>query len=270
MEKSKVAAIQMCSTLNVDENLQLVSAAIAEAALNGAQLAVLPEMFPSMGASQSMKLGYRESMGSGKIQDCMAKLAKTHNIWIIAGTMPITCEQDKKFRAASIVFDHEGNIVARYDKIHLFDVQLSETEIYNESDTVEPGDKPVMVDTPFGKIGLAVCYDIRFPELFAFYAKNGVDIISIPAAFTVKTGSHWDKLVLARAIENGCYVIGACQGGNHGNDRKTYGHSVIVNPWGEVISKCEGVMPSIIYAEIDLQYVKLVRKTIPAILLRAG
>ncbi|NNM58862.1 MAG: carbon-nitrogen hydrolase family protein [Legionellales bacterium] len=266
MKKAKVAAIQMCSTSDVDKNLPIVSAAIAEAAENGAQLAILPEMFPSMGASQSTKLGYREIYGSGKIQDCIAKLAKTCNIWIIAGTIPITCHQDKKFRAASIVFDNEGNITGRYDKMHLFDVTLSATEIYNESDTVEQGEEPAIVDTPFGKIGLAVCYDIRFPELFCFYAKNGVDIISLPAAFTLKTGPHWDKLVLARAIENGCYVIGACQGGEHGNGRKTYGHSVIVNPWGEVIAKIENDQAGIIYAEIDLTFVKEVRKIIPAIL----
>ena len=260
----KIAAIQMCSSHIVDKNLLTAANLIEEAAKNDAKLIVLPEMFAIMGLASTDKITEKEPLGKGKIQAFLSDQAKKNRTWIVGGTIPIECEDKKKIRAASLVFDDKGNIVARYDKIHLFDVTLSEKETYRESDTTEPGDELVVVDTPFGKLGLAVCYDVRFPELFRCLFNKGAEIIALPSAFTVSTGeAHWALLARSRAIENFCYVIGACQGGAHSSDRKTYGNSIIVEPWGSVISKKEGVESGILYANVDLKKVHEARKSIP-------
>ncbi len=260
----KVAAIQMCSSENVDENLHVVARLIKEAASHGAELAVLPEMFPIMGKRTTDIMDVKEQYGSGKIQTFLSKLAAQCNIWIVGGTMPISCKDSHKVRAACIVYDNKGNQVARYDKIHLFDVVISETESYRESDTIEAGDKIVVVDTPIGKLGLGICYDIRFPDLFTQLLNQGAEVIAIPAAFTLKTGkAHWKLLARSRAVENFCYVVGACQGGTHANGRQTYGHSLIVEPWGRVIEEITEPKDAIVYADIDLKKLYKIRESIP-------
>jgi predicted amidohydrolase len=260
----KVAAIQMCSSHLVAENLTTAAELIQEAAANQAKLVVLPEMFAMMGMDASDKVAIREPIGHGEIQSFLAEQAKKYCIWIVGGTIPIICKDETKARAASLVFDDLGNRVARYDKIHLFDVAISQSEVYQESNTIEPGDRLIVIDTPVGKLGLAVCYDVRFPELFRCLFNRGTEIIALPSAFTVTTGAaHWKLLARSRAVENFCYVIGACQGGTHTNGRKTYGHSLIVEPWGTVIAEKDDTEPGVIYAILDLEHLNEIRKSIP-------
>ncbi|OGT38904.1 MAG: acyltransferase [Gammaproteobacteria bacterium RIFCSPHIGHO2_12_FULL_38_14] len=261
---TKIAAIQMCSSHIVDKNLLTAANLIEEATKKDAKLIVLPEMFAVMGRTSADKVTEKEPFRKGKIQSFLSDQAKKNKIWIVGGTIPIECENKNKIRAASIVFDDQGNIVTRYDKIHLFDVILSKKETHKESDTTEPGDELVVVGTPFGKLGLAVCYDVRFPELFRHLFKKGAEIITLPSAFTVPTGkAHWELLVRTRAVENFCYVIGACQGGIHSGGRKTYGHSIIVEPWGNIASEKKCTDAGIIYANINLKKVHEARTSIP-------
>ena len=261
---TKIAAIQMCSSHLVDENLKSAAKLINEAAQNNAKLVVLPEMFAIMGLKPTDKIAVKEKFGQGKIQSFLAEHAKKNNVWIVGGTIPIECKDENRVRAASLVFDNKGEFITRYDKTHLFDVVLSEKEIYKESDTTEPGNELVVVDTPFGKLGLGVCYDIRFPELFRCLFNKGAEIIALPSAFTVPTGeAHWELLARSRAVENFCYLVGACQGGTHSSGRKTYGNSIIVEPWGAISSKKEGVEPGVIYSKIDLKKIHEARKSIP-------
>ena len=263
---NKVAAIQMCSTSNVEENLATAAVLIAQAAEQGALVAVLPEMFVLFGHDSVEKVNIKELAGSGKIQDFLSALALKYAIWIVAGTIPIACENPNKIRAACIVFNNQGHQVARYDKKHLFDVTLSESEVYRESDTTEPGDNVVVIETPVGKLGLCVCYDIRFPEHFAALTRLGAEVIAIPSAFTVKTGeAHWALLARCRAIDTFCYIIGACQGGTHCSGRKTYGHTMIVNPWGEIEGELINPQSGITYADIDLEKLYKIRNQIPVI-----
>jgi nitrilase len=260
----KVSAIQMTSNQSVEENLIQAEKLIKSAAEEGAQLLVLPEMFPIIGLSSLLnKADIYENFGHGHIQNFLAKQAKKYQLWIVGGTIPIKGKNPEKAASASLVFDDKGEIVARYDKVHLFDVMISETESYQESATIEPGSGLAVVETPLGKLGLSVCYDIRFPELYRHLFNLGAEIFTIPAAFTVKTGqAHWELLARSRAVENFCYVIGACQTGTHSNGRKTYGHSLIVNPWGEVIAKQEEGI-GVITAEIDLRELNKIRSNMP-------
>lgn len=261
---SKVAAIQMCSAKNVDENLTVAAQLISEAAKNQSKMCVLPEMFAIMSENASDKIAVKEEYMRGKIQNFLAEQAKKNNIWIVGGTIPIACNQPNKVRAACLVFNNLGKIVARYDKIHLFDVTLSATESYKESDTTEPGDQITVIDTPFGKLGLTVCYDIRFTQLFYDLRNRGAEIIVIPAAFTVPTGkAHWQLLARARAVDTFCYVIGAAQGGTHENGRQTYGHSLIVDPWGTVIAETPKTGNHVIYSDINLEKLQDIRRKIP-------
>ncbi len=263
MNSKKVAALQMCSSNDVATNLKQAADLLQEAALQGASLVVLPEMFAILGQDPFEKLQVKEVFGSGLIQDFLSEQAKQYSMWIVGGTIPITCQSEGKVRAASLVFDHHGKVVARYDKIHLFDVDVSQHETYRESETTEPGDDIVLIDTPVGKLGLSVCYDIRFPELFRTLFNRGAEIIALPAAFTVTTGqAHWEVLARSRAIENQCYLIGATQGGKHPGGRETYGHALIVDPWGiaQVKPDCE---PGIVYAQINQTYLLEKRKAIP-------
>ncbi|MBX9704719.1 MAG: carbon-nitrogen hydrolase family protein [Gammaproteobacteria bacterium] len=261
---SKLAAIQLCSTADVDENLSTAAKLIAQAAQHGAQLVVLPEMFAIMGKTDQDKLKVKEPFGNGKIQNFLAGQAKKHNIWIIGGTIPIACDDPHKVRAACIVYNADGEFVARYDKAHLFDVILSPTEFYKESDTTEAGDKLVIIPTPFGKIGLAVCYDIRFSDMFLEFFKQGAEIIAIPTAFTEQTGkAHWRTLVHGRAIENFSYIIGACQYGTHANNRRTYGHSLAVDPWGITLDEITTATEGIVYCDVDLEYLHAKRRAVP-------
>lgn len=260
---SKLSVIQMTSTENVPENLRVVENLMQEAAHQGASVAILPEMFPIMCHDKNRKLHLSETYGHGPIQDFLATLAKKHHLYIVGGTIPIKTDDPTKSKAATLVFNHHGQIVARYDKMHLFDVIISDTESYLESETIMPGDALTLVDTPCGKLALTVCYDIRFPELYRALFNQGAEIFAIPAAFTVKTGTaHWEVLARSRAIENFCYVAGAAQVGTHYQDRETYGHSLIVNPWGEIISSLTHEV-GVITAEINLNLLHTIRKNIP-------
>ena len=261
---NKISAIQMCSSNIVEENLETASRLIEEAALNGAKLIVLPEMFPMIGNHANDKVVIKEPYSNGKIQSFLSNQAAKFNVWIVGGTIPIACENEHKIKAACLVYNNAGACVARYDKIHLFDAVISESEAYKESDTTEPGCEVVVVDTPFGKLGLSVCYDIRFPALYTKLLNLGAEIITIPSAFTMKTGAaHWELLARSRAVENFCYVVGACQGGTHRSGRQTYGHSLIVEPWGNVIQEATEPGNTIIYADIDLNYLHKMRAAIP-------
>jgi deaminated glutathione amidase len=260
-----VAAIQMCSMPEVETNLAAAQALIGQAAAAGAKLVVLPEMFAVFGENTEQKLALAEEQGTGRLQDFLANAASQHGVWLVGGTIPLRTLQPGKARAACLVFNAEGLCVARYDKLHLFDAVISAKESYQESKTTEPGDKLVVVTTPVGKVGLAVCYDIRFPELFTQLANHGAEIFAIPAAFTTTTGqAHWQLLTRARAVENIVYVIGACQGGKHSASRQTYGHSLIISPWGEVLAEQHTTASgAVILQEINIDYVQQVRNALP-------
>lgn len=262
-----VAAIQMASGPNVDANLHEAARLIGQAKNAGAKLVVLPENFAIMGIDEKDKVAIREVEGAGPIQSFLVEQTKKHDVWIIGGTVPLECADPNKILAACLVYDNNGKCVARYDKIHLFDVDLvDQGESYNESETIEYG-KPVLkvIDTPFGKIGLAVCYDLRFPEIFRGLLDLGAQIVVLPAAFTDTTGrAHWESLLRARAIENLIYVVASAQGGYHINGRATYGDSMIVDPWGTILHRIH-TGPGLAIAEINLEYLESRRKTFPCI-----
>ena len=263
---SKIAAIQMTSSTSVDENLMMAEKLISDASHNGAQLVVLPEMFAIMGKNATDKVDVAEKYKGGKIQSFLSRCAKKYNIWIVGGTIPIQCVDKNRVRAACIVYNADGAVVARYDKIHLFDVQLSATESYRESDTTEPGSDIVVIDTPVGKLGLAVCYDIRFLTLLTELMHQGAEIIAIPAAFTAKTGeAHWKLLARARAIDTFCYIVGSAQSGTHANGRQTYGHTLIVEPWGSVVSEILESGNAVAYVDIDLKKLHDIRASVPIV-----
>ena len=264
---TRIASIQMTSTHDVNENLQMAQALIEQAIAQKAGLIILPEMFALMGMGAQEKLKYKEELGQGLIQDFLQREAKRHGIWLVGGTIPIAIPgDDLHARAACLVWDSEGRMVARYDKIHLFDANLrASKEAYAESTTIEPGDQVVVVPTPFGRLGLGVCYDVRFPELFRLMHTQNVEIIALPTAFTYTTGmAHWDVLVRARAIENIAYVAAACQTGTHPNGRKTFGHSMIVSPWGEVLASL-AQDAGVVVADVDLDYLHQLRTDFPAL-----
>lgn len=263
---NRVAAIQMASGPNVGANLLEAERLIGQAAQQGAGLVVLPENFAIMGKTEQDKLKASEREGHGAIQDFLSRQAVSHNIWIVGGTIPVKTASEQRVRAACLLFNAAGNRVARYDKIHLFDVYLDESrENYSESQTIEPGDAVVVSETPFGRIGFAVCYDLRFPELFRHMLDEGVEIIVLPAAFTATTGrAHWEALVRVRAIENLCYVIASAQGGYHVNGRETYGNSMIVDPWGTVLDRLPNG-PGVVFADIDRDRLANIRRSFPVI-----
>ncbi|MEM7402040.1 MAG: carbon-nitrogen hydrolase family protein [Pseudomonadota bacterium] len=262
---SKVATIQMASGPKVDANLREAGRLITLAAEAGAELIVLPENFAIMGIEEEDKVAVREEQGDGPIQAFLVEQAKLHNAWIVGGTVPLVCNDPNKILAACMLYDNKGNFVERYDKIHLFDVDLVDTgESYNESETIEFGSLDLkVVDSPFGKIGLAVCYDLRFPELFRGLLDLGAEIVVLPAAFTAATGkAHWESLLRARAIENLMYIVASGQGGYHINGRETHGDSMIVDPWGAILNRIEhGAGFSM--AEVNLEYLQSRRKTFP-------
>ena len=263
---SKVAAIQMASGPNVNANLIEAGRLIAMAVDAGAELVVLPENFAIMGMSEFDKVKIREADGHGPIQDFLNEQASKHGIWLVGGTVPLAAHDPDKVRSACLLIDDQGQRVARYDKIHLFDVELPDNgERYVESETIEEGDQVVVAETPFGRLGLAICYDLRFPELFRQMAEQGVEIIAIPSAFTAITGAaHWETLVRARAIENLCYVIAAAQGGYHVNGRETYGDSMIIDPWGRVLDRLPNGSGFVI-GELDMGNLESTRRNFPVL-----
>ena len=262
---SIVAAIQMTSSAIVKDNLQQAAASIQQAVREGAKLIILPEMFAIIGSTPDVLLQAKEKYGEGPIQDFLAEQAQRHKIWLVAGTIPLQRTSTHKALAACLVFNDKGQCVARYNKIHLFDVMASENEVYQESAIIEAGDQVTIIETPFGNLGLAVCYDVRFPELFKLLLNRGAEIIALPSAFTVPTGqSHWEVLVRARSIDALCYMIAPAQVGTHANGRKTYGHSLIVEPGGKILAEL-AEQPGIITADIDLTKVHEIRRRIPII-----
>ncbi len=264
---SKVAAIQMASGPHVDANLHEAGRLIKLAADAGVELIVLPENFAIMGINEEDKVAVREKNGDGPIQNFLVEQANNYNVWIVGGTIPLESADPNKVLAACLVYDSNGNMVGRYNKIHLFDVDLVDTgENYNESDTIEYGDlKLTVVDSPLGKIGLAVCYDLRFPELFRGLLDLGAQIVVLPAAFTATTGqAHWECLLRARAIENLFFIVASDQGGFHINGRSTFGDSMIVDPWGAVLNRIQHGAGMAI-ADINIEHLESRRKTFPCI-----
>ncbi len=259
------ASAQMCSGGDVAANVAAARVALQEAHAQGARLAVLPENFALMADSKEQRLRHAEVDGKGPIQEAIAQTCRDLSLWVVAGTVPLRGRDPTKVRSACLVFDDRGERVARYDKIHLFDVDLGPGERYAESEAFEAGEAPVVLDTPFGRLGLAVCYDLRFPELFRALLTAGAEIVALPAAFTVPTGeAHWQVLVRARAIENSCYVVAAAQGGRHDNGRTTYGHSMIVDPWGRVLA-LQASGRGVVTAQLDRESVADVRRRLPSV-----
>ena len=258
----RIAAIQMVSGPDVDRNLAEADRLLGEAAAAGARLAVLPEYFPLITSDETAKVRIREQEGEGPLQDFLRDAARRHGVWLIGGSCPMEAGSPDKVKNSTLVFDDTGRRVARYDKVHLFGFRKGE-ECYDESATIEAGNEVVAFDGPCGKIGLSICYDLRFPELFR--AMGGVDLIVLPAAFTWTTGqAHWDVLLGARAIENQCYVLASAQGGRHPSGRRTWGDSMIIDPWGEVLARLpEG--PGVVVADLDPARIADVRASLPAL-----
>lgn len=263
---SQVAAIQMASGPNVRANLHETARLISIAADSGAQLIVLPENFAIMGMSEFDKVRIREQDGGGPIQEFLAQQAAKHRVWLVGGTIPLAAQSPDKVRATCLVIDAQGERRARYDKIHLFDVRIDEgNETYAESQTIEPGEELLVIDSPFGRLGIAICYDLRFPELFRRLLDQRMELLVLPAAFTAITGkAHWEAMVRTRAIENLCHVIAAAQGGYHVNGRETHGDSMIVDPWGVILDRLQRGS-GIVMAKIDVHRLQSIRRNFPAI-----
>jgi predicted amidohydrolase len=276
----KIAAVQMVSTPSVDRNLETARRLVGRAAADGAMLVVLPEYFCFMGRSDRDKLAIAEAAGDGPIQRMLADSAREHGVWLIGGTLPLAAERDARKGAgngpadgddagrvmnANLVFSPRGEQAARYDKMHLF-VYDNGRERYDESRTLRAGRAPVAFDAGGLRVGLSVCYDLRFPELYRALSRPPCDLISVPSAFTHTTGAaHWEVLLRARAIENQCYVVAAAQGGTHENGRRTFGHSLVVDPWGEVVACRSEDGEGVVAAEVSRERIAAVRRQLPAL-----
>ena len=265
----RIAAVQMVSGPEVAPNLEAAARLVEAAARAGAKLVALPENFYIIGRHEGDKVKVREQDGAGVIQDFLSREARRNNVWLLGGTVPIVSSSSEKIRSASLLYDDTGKRVARYDKMHVFkfdsDPQGADgiRERYDESRTVEPGTAPVGVESPFGRLALSVCYDVRFPELYR--ALGAFDLMFVPSAFTVPTGTaHWETLLRARAIENQAYVVAPAQGGTHASGRATYGNTMIVDPWGEVLGvRVHG--EGVVLAELDFARIKQIRGQLPAL-----
>jgi predicted amidohydrolase len=257
-----VAAVQMISSPVVEENIATARRLLADAAARGATLVSLPEYWPIMGMTDTDKVAHAEQPGSGPIQDFLAAQARELGIWLIGGTLPLVSGDAGRVLNTTLVYDPQGRPVGRYDKIHLFGFNKG-SESYDEARTIVPGETVGSFEAPFGRVGLSICYDLRFPELFR--AMGACTLVVVPAAFTHTTGlAHWEVLLRARAIENQCYVLAAAQGGLHPNGRRTFGHSMLIDPWGEVrdvLAEGEGVVSG----AIDPDYIDKVRESLPAL-----
>ncbi len=268
----KIAVVQMVSSKHVDVSLARLQALLSELQDGAVDAVFLPENFAALGTSTPRQIANAEAGASAPIQTCLSEIAKSKSAWIFAGTMPLafrpdgTEVPDGRVRAASLVFNPDGEVPYRYDKIHMFDVTVEDQhKYYRESDTFEHGEDICVCDTPFGRIGLSVCYDLRFSELYLGLAKKGAQLVSAPSAFTVPTGeAHFKLLLRARAVENFFFTIAACQGGQHDSGRETYGHSMVVNPWGEVIAEA-GIGEDLLIVDIDLSEVEQARAKMPVL-----
>jgi predicted amidohydrolase len=259
---TRVAAVQMISSPDVQQNIASARRLVAEAAASGAQLVTLPEYWPIMGLSEVDKVAHAEQPGSGPIQDFMGAAAREHGVWLIGGTLPLVSPEAGKVLNTTLVYDPQGRPASRYDKVHLFGFTKGD-ETYDEARTIVPGQAVVAFEAPFGRVGVAICYDLRFPELFR--AMGECTLMVVTAAFTHTTGmAHWEVLLRARAIENQCYVLASAQGGLHPNGRRTFGHSMLIDPWGEVkalLAEGEGVVSG----ELDAAFLAQVRESLPAL-----
>jgi nitrilase len=262
MAPVRIAAIQMVSRSEVAPNLEAAGRLVGEAAASGARLVALPENFYIIGRHETDKVKAKERDGAGPIQQFLSDCAKRHRVWVVGGTCPIETADPGRIRSACLVYDDAGRRVARYDKMHLFRFD-SVDERHDEARTLEAGERPVALDSPFGRLALSICYDVRFPELYR--GLGSFDIMFVPSAFTVPTGrAHWETLLRARAIENLAYVVAPAQGGTHDGGRSTYGHTMVVDPWGEVL----GMLPQgegVVLAEIDSARIHKVREALPAL-----
>ncbi|WP_174364301.1 carbon-nitrogen hydrolase family protein [uncultured Caballeronia sp.] len=260
-ENFRVAALQTVSVPDRDRNIAEAGRLIAEAARDGAKLVLLPEYFCFMGFKDTDKLAIRETFGQGPIQQFLSDAAREHRVWIIGGTLPLESSEASRVLNTTLVFDPSGKQVARYDKIHLFNFEKG-SESFDEARTICPGSEVRTFEAPFGRVGLSVCYDLRFPEL---YRKMGdCALMVVPSAFTYTTGeAHWETLLKARAVENQCYVLAAAQGGKHENGRRTWGHSMLIDPWGEIVAMVEEG-PGVAAGNIDKARIASVRQSLPA------
>ncbi|MFT4242439.1 MAG: carbon-nitrogen hydrolase family protein [Acidovorax sp.] len=265
----QAAALQMVSTPRLADNLDAARALLEQAARGGAELAVLPEYFCAMGHQDTDKLAWREAEGDGPVQRFLAAAARELGLWIVGGTLPLRTEAPDRVRNTTLVFNPGGDCVARYDKIHLFHFDNGR-ERYDEGRVIEAGGAPVQFDLPSRgghcwRVGLSVCYDLRFPELYRRHAQAGCDLLLVPAAFTHTTGqAHWEVLLRARAIENLAYVLAPAQGGVHENGRHTWGHSMLIDPWGTVLAQ-QAQGPGVVAGMLDPERVRSVRLQLPAL-----
>lgn len=260
----RIAAIQMVSTPDVAQNLAAADRLLAEAATQGAQLAALPEYFCLMGWKDTDKLAVAEAAGEGPIQQALAGMARRHGLWLVGGTLPLRTADPQRVRNSCTVWAPDGTQAARYDKIHLFAYDNGR-ERYDEGRVLEAGHTPVALQAAGLRVGLSVCYDLRFAELYRTLCQPPCDLLVVPAAFTYTTGeAHWELLLRARAVENQCYVLAPAQGGVHQNGRRTWGHSLVAGPWGEVLAlRPEG--EGVVLAELDPARLAQVRQQLPAL-----
>jgi len=258
----RIAAVQMASGPNVDANLNEARRLITMAAEQDAKLVALPEYFAIMGMKDTDKVALREELGNGLIQQFMADTAREFGVWLVGGGVPLTSPDPGKVRNSCLLYDDTGRLAARYDKIHLFRFEMG-NESYSEQRTIEPGGEVKTVDTPFGRLGLSICYDLRFPELYR--VMRDVDIIVVPSAFTEITGkAHWETLIRARAIENLAYVLAPAQGGYHVSGRETHGDTMIVDPWGIVLDRLPRGS-GVAVASVNPEYIQRLRRSLPAL-----
>lgn len=257
-----LVALQMTSEPDIERNLNFVAKSLAKLAVTGDTLVVLPECFACFGTRDGTLLTVAETRGEGPIQDRLKVLAAKHQCYIVTGTLPLKGDDEEHFTASSLLIDPSGNVITEYQKIHMFDVAVKDaTGAYRESRYTQPGKDVVVVDTPFGRIGMAVCYDVRFPGLFD--AMGDIDILVLPAAFTQLTGAaHWHTLLRARAIEKQCFVVAANQTGVHANNRETYGHSIIYSPWGDTLAERE-MSPGLIQAKVNCKDREQLKQNMP-------
>ena len=261
-DRFRVAAIQTVSGPDPKDNMHTVDGLVEEAASAGARLVALPEYFGVLSPDETAKVALREQEGEGPLQAFLSGLARRHRVWLVGGTIPMVCPDPGKVYNSCLVYDESGDRVARYDKIHLFGFNKGE-ERYDEAQTIVPGGEVVSFEAPFGRVGLSVCYDLRFPELYR--AMGRVELIVVPAAFTYTTGSaHWEILLRARAIENQAYVLAPAQGGRHPGGRRTWGDSMIVDPWGEILDRREEG-PGVVIADICPARIASIRNNLPAL-----
>lgn len=259
---TRVAAVQMVSGPDVAANLAEAGHWIAEAARQGARLVALPEYFPLISGNEADKVGIREQEGQGPIQRFLSETARRHGIWLIGGSVPLAADVPDKVRNTCLAYAPDGSQVARYDKVHLFAFTRG-AENYDEARTIEAGHRPVAIDTPFGRVGLSICYDLRFPEYFR--ALGDLKLLVLGAAFTETTGrAHWELLLRARAVENQCYVLAAAQGGVHPSGRRTWGDSMLIDPWGTVLNRLARG-PGVVLGDMDGDYLLEIRQNLPAL-----